>query len=332
MIRIAFFNNNGGVGKTTLVYHVAHMLAELGRRVLLLDLDPQANLTAMCVDEERLEELWPEGPEHPRTILGALRPILRGVGDISVPAVEEIADRLGIVPGDLGLSSFEDKLADAWPRALDRKEDAFRILSAFHRLADESGARSGAELLLIDVGPSLGGLNRAALLDADHVVTPLAPDLYSIQGLRHLGPSLVEWRSGWQDRRSRCPDASLGLPQGTMQPLGYVVMQAGMRLSRPVKAYQRWVRRIPGEYREAMDMADGPAPEAADDPWCLGVMRHFQSLMPLARDARKPMFRLRPADGAIGAHADAVRRCREDFEALARAILRGVERTGDPAA
>ena len=50
-------------------------------------------------------------------------------------------------------------------------------------------------------------------------------------------------------------------------------------------------------------------------------MRHYQSLMPLSQDAQKPMFHLRPADGAIGAHMDAVKRCREEFDALSKAIL-----------
>jgi len=325
-MRIAFFNNKGGVGKTTLVYHIAHMLVNQGQRVLLLDLDPQSNLTAMCVDEDRLEELWPTDPAHRQTILGAIRPILRGIGDIMEPHVEELADGLGLVPGDLGLSNFEDKLSDAWPRALDRQEDAFRTLTAPHRLASLATASHRADITLLDVGPSLGAINRAALLAADFVVTPLAPDLYSMQGLRHLGPTLIDWRSGWSDRAQRSPDSELDLPSGRMEPLGYVIMQAGMRLSRPIKTYERWVERMPVEYRQAMLRAAAggeiePAPTAARDPWCLGIMRHYQSLMPLAQDARRPMFHLRPADGAVGSHMDAVRRCREDFETLANSIL-----------
>lgn len=321
MKRIAFFNNKGGVGKTTLVYHVAHMLVDLGHRVLLLDLDPQSNLTAMCVSEDRLEELWPDKPEHPKTILGCVSPILRGVGDVQEPHAESLRDGLAIVPGDLGLSRFEDKLSDAWPRALGGDESAFRTLSAFHRAASIAAGHHAADVILSDVGPNLGAINRAALLAVDHVVTPLAPDLFSMQGLRNLGPTLRDWRAGWRDRLQRSPDPGLALPSGRMAPLGYVLMQAGMRLSRPVKAYARWVARIPGEYHGSV-LQDGAAPASTEqDPWCLGIMRHYQSLMPLAQDARKPVFHLRPADGAIGAQMQAVQRCHEDFEMLSRAIL-----------
>lgn len=319
MTTIAFFNNKGGVGKTTLVYHLAHMLADLGQRVLMVDLDPQSNLTAMCLSEERLEEVWPASSRHPETVFGSIQPILRGTGDIRRPHVELLRERLGLVPGDLGLSRFEDKLSDAWPRALDGDEAAFRTLSAFHRIARRGAKVHPADVVFIDVGPNLGAINRAALLATDFIVTPLAPDLFSMQGLRSLGPTLVEWRRAWRDRLERLADRSLKVPAAGMQPLGYVVMQAGMRLSRPVRAYERWVLQMPGAYHQCM--LGGEEAASDPDPWRLGIMRHYQSLMPLAQDAQKPMFHLRPADGAIGAHMDAVARCRDDFAALARSLL-----------
>lgn len=61
MKTVAFFNNKGGVGKTTLVYHLTWMLADRGERVLAVDLDPQANLTSMFLLEDALEDLWPKG-------------------------------------------------------------------------------------------------------------------------------------------------------------------------------------------------------------------------------------------------------------------------------
>jgi chromosome partitioning protein len=320
MTTLAFFNNKGGVGKTTLVFHIAHMFVAQGRRVLLVDLDPQSNLTAMCLSEERLEELWPARGEHPLTVLGSVRPIMRGIGDLADPHVEELRTGLGLVPGDLGLSTFEDKLSDAWPRALDRDEAAYRALSAFHRMCLRGAAAHQADLVLIDVGPNLGAINRAALLAAAHVITPLAPDLFSMQGLRNLGPTLLDWRASWKDRLERSPDGDLELPEGRMNPLGYLIMQAGMRLSRPVQAYQRWVERMPGEYHESLLQEPDFAAPAEEDPYCLGLLRHYQSLMLLAQDARKPMFELKPGDGAIGAHVEAVSRCRADFAALAKSI------------
>jgi len=86
MKTIAFFNNKGGVGKTSLVYHLAWMYAELGLSVVAADLDPQANLTSMFVEDDRLETLWPDG-DHPQTLFGAVQPLLEGTGDIAPPHV-----------------------------------------------------------------------------------------------------------------------------------------------------------------------------------------------------------------------------------------------------
>ncbi|MDR1935769.1 MAG: ParA family protein [Candidatus Accumulibacter sp.] len=322
MKTLAFFNNKGGVGKTSLVYHLAWMYSDKGLKVLAVDLDPQARLTAMFLDEERLESLWPDNG-HPNTVFGAIAPILKGIGDISNPHVEKIAPALGLIPGDLGLSRFEDKLSDAWPRCHNRDESAFRTMTAFHRLI-QAGSQWGAELVLIDVGPNLGAINRSALIASDHVCLPLAPDLFSLQGLRNLGPALREWRGIWSDLLDKAP-GGLPMPKGAMQAVGYVVMQHGIMDNRPVKAYKRWMDRIPGAYRGAvLDQEEISPPAVGADPYCLSLLKHYRSLMPMAMEARKPIFFLKPADGAIGAHGDAVRSCYGDFHQLAGRIAQGV--------
>ncbi len=322
MKTIAFFNNKGGVGKTSLAYHLAWIYGQLGLRVVAADLDPQANLSAMFLDEARLEELWPDGA-HPLTILGVIQPILKGTGDIANPHVENIAlaDDIGLVPGDLGLSSFEDELSSAWPNCLDGKESAFRIISAFHRALAKASEQAEAHIVLIDVGPNLGAINRAALIAADYVVIPLTPDLFSLQGLRNLGPTMRRWRSEWAERLNKNPEPNLSLPKGLMAPAGYVIQQHAVRFDRPVRAYARWIARIPDLYREAV--TGEPAQmglRSADDPYCLAQLKHYRSLMPMAMEARKPMFLLKPADGAIGAHVAAVQQCYRDFRDLALEI------------
>jgi cellulose biosynthesis protein BcsQ len=321
MNTIAFFNNKGGVGKTSLVYHLAWMYADLGVPVIAADFDPQANLTSMFVDDDRLEALWPDGI-HAHTVYGALQPLLEGTGDIAVPHVEAIADTIGLLVGDLALSASEDELTSQWPDCLDRKPRAFRVISAIWRAIEQAARDREARLVLIDVGPNLGAINRAALIAAQHVVIPLAPDLYSLQGLRNLGPTLRRWRMEWSERRARNPVEGLSVPPGDMQPAGYILMQHAVRLDRPVKAYERWMARVPDVYRQAV--LDENAPPAAltvsDDPHCLAALKHYRSLMPFAQEARKPMFHLRAADGAIGGHAAAVQDCYRDFRALARSI------------
>ena len=319
---IAVFNNKGGVGKTSLVYHLAWMYARLDFNVLVADLDPQANLTNMFLNDEELENLWAEDRED-GTIYTSLRPLLEGTGDVTTPYVTEPAPGIGLVAGDVLLSGAEDELTSQWPDCLDRKPRAFRVLSAISRALHGAAEEVAAHLILMDVGPNLGALNRAVLVTADHVVVPLAADLYSMRGLYNLGPTLRRWRQEWSERRERNPVADLDVPRGDMQPIGYVVLQHAVRLNRPVTAHERWMGRIPRSYGE---FVAGDAPQHAlsvdTDPNCLAILKYFPSLMPLAEEARKPMFALKPADGVIGSQVNAVRGCYRDFRALARTVAR----------
>ena len=324
MTTVAFFNNKGGVGKTSLVYHLAWMYADLGVCAVAADLDPQANLTGMFLDDYGADDLW--SPDPPRaTIHGALLPLLRGTGDIDLPKTMSPWPPLGLVAGDLALSEAEDEFSSQWAQCLDGSERAFRVITALSRALGRAREEAEADLVLIDVGPNLGAINRAALIAADFVVVPLAPDLFSLQGLRNLGRTLRRCRGQWASRLTRAAELpgleGLDMPSGAMKPIGYVVLQHAVRLDRPVRAYARWMDEIPGEYRESvLDGAGGASIDVSEDENCLATLKHYRSLMPYAQEARKPMFKLTSADGAIGGHINAVQDCYWDFRRLACAV------------
>ena len=322
---LTFFNNKGGVGKTSLVYHLTWMYADLGISVVAADLDPQANLTGMFLDEDYLETLWVEHGQR-RTIYGALQPLLEGTGDIESPHLEMPKERLSLVPGDLKLSAVEDELSSQWPGCLDGQPRAFRVISALWRIMQKAAEESEAQLVLVDVGPNLGALNRAVLVATDYVVVPLAADLFSLQGLRNLGPTLRDWRQGWEDRRTRSPELDFPLPGGAIRPVGYVVQQHSVRLGRPVRAYDKWVNRMPREYAVNLLEDDGGSyPSSPDrDQHSLATVKHYRSLVPMAQEARKPIFKLTAADGALGSHAAAATSAYDDFEALARNTVQNI--------
>jgi len=327
---LTFFNNKGGVGKTSLVFHLAWMLSELGKRVVAIDLDPQANLTSAFLPEEDLEVLWDpdDSSQRSSTVFQCVRPLTE-VGDILVPQTQRIGSGLHLVPGDLALAGFEDFLSQEWPNALGSGSlyRPFRILSAFWQIAQMAGQQHGADLILADVGPNLGAINRSALIASDHVIIPLAADLFSLQGLRNLGPTLRAWRADWSKRLDNWVSPSFPLPSGRMQPVGYILMQHSERLSRPVQAYKKWADRIPDTYRQAV-LEQGSAPKVQPiDGDCLARLKHYRSLVPMAQEVRKPIFHLTAAEGAIGSHSYAVRDAWSDFKALAVAIL---ERIGLP--
>jgi len=319
---IAFFNNKGGVGKTTMVYHLAWMFADRGMRVVAADLDPQANLTTALVSQDRMEEVLSNEDQRP-TIFGCLLPLKRGIGDIAPPHIEDIGDRLGLILGDMALSTFEDQLSEVWPKCMDRDERAFRVTSAFWRTLQTAADARQANVILVDLGPNLGAINRAALIASDYVVVPLGPDLFSLQGMKNLGPALIGWRREWKERTERNPVKDLALPVGGIVPIGYVVLRHSIRLDRPVQAFDKWIARIPGVYAESV-LGRTPSRTATidSDKNCIAKLKDYRSLMPLAQEARKPMFFLKPADGALGAHTYAVKEAYDDFLDVAKTVAK----------
>ena len=330
---LTFFNNKGGVGKTSLAYHLAWMLADLDYRVLACDLDPQANLTAAFLDEGRLENLWYESNDASAsrsTIFECVKPLTE-VGDLHSPYLQSVflqqrlSGDLKLIPGDLALAEFEDILSTEWPNAMGSTNlyRSFRILTAFSTIMQQGAVEMDASIILADVGPNLGAINRSALIASDYVVVPLGADLFSLRGLQNLGPTLKRWRQDWERRRGNWNAPDFPLPKGDMKPIGYIMQQHGVRLERPVKAYDKWVNRMPEEYaRNLLDNNAGPyafTPE--EDPEnSLATVKHYRSLVPMAQEARKPIFHLTPADGAIGAHAAAARDAHKDFKILAEKI------------
>ena len=328
MKTIAFFNNKGGVGKTTLVYHFSYMLAELGYTVLAADLDPQTNLTSMFLKEEQLNDIYLSEENRP-TIMESIRPLDDSSGDFKPVDIVNISERIGLIAGDLELSLFEDKLSYSWERCLDEDKSAFRITSVFYRMLQDAGERTTADFCVIDMGSHLGALNRAVLIAADYVVLPMAADLFSLQGIKNLGSRLTKWRKEWRDRLARKPKINFKLPSGNMKPIGYIIMQHGIIVNRPVKAYLRWTNRIPLTYvkyvlRQSVDEHDYSNYRVESDDNCLALLKHYHSLAPLSMEARKPIFFLKPADGAIGAHLGAVRSAYRDFERMSNKIVNAV--------
>ena len=325
---LAFFNNKGGVGKTSLVYHLAWMFAGLGKRIVVADLDPQANLTAAFLDEDRIAGIW-DRPVPGSTIYQCVKP-LAGVGDLASPILQDISTNLSLIPGDIALSGFEDTLSEHWPKSLDSNNSLYRsmrILTAFWQIMQTAAEEQSSDLVLADIGPNLGAINRSVLLATDYVAIPLGADLFSLQGLSNLGPTLRDWKKRWQKRLNNWKDNDEGkkeypdfqLPAGKMQAIGYLCQQYGARLNRPVKAYDKWVQRIPAAYRkEVLDEGmPGQELKQATDPYCLATIKHYRSLVPMAQERRKPIFELTPADGAIGAQANAVTAAKVDFRQLA---------------
>lgn len=327
---LTFFNNKGGVGKTSLIYHLAWTFAGLRKRVVVVDVDPQANLTAAFLNERKIESIWDQ-QESGSTVYQCVKP-LSGVGDIVEPILQNMATDLYLLPGDVALSSYEDALSSEWPSSMGDNNlyRPMRVLSSFWQVMQMAAKKVEADIILVDIGPNLGAINRSVLIATDYVAIPLGADLFSLQGLKNLGPTLRSWKSLWKKRLDNWANGSeaqdypdFQLPEGKMLPIGYLCQQHSVRLDRPVKAYDKWVKRIPNLYRQAvLEVSIDSTVLPENDEYCLATIKHYRSLIPMAQEHRKPIFNLTSADGAIGSHANAVQDAKRDFQKLAKKIAK----------
>jgi cellulose biosynthesis protein BcsQ len=227
-IRIALYNHKGGVGKTTLSVNIAAAMAQLGHRVLLVDTDPQCNLTSYLVESDVVDQ-WLDISDsvEGNTIWSAVKPLVEGTGPIkSITPVERLK-RIFLIPGDIRLSDFEQELAGAWTECLQRKIRGFKTVTAISTVVSVAADEIGADYIFYDVGPNVGPLNRVVLLDCDYFIVPAACDLFSTRALSTLGQSMADWIRNWQIISQLAPDEVPLLP-GMPKFMGYILQKFRM--------------------------------------------------------------------------------------------------------
>ncbi len=330
MIKIALFNHKGGVGKTTLTVNIADALIDRGQRVLLVDADPQTNLTSFYLNEKFLEELLGASDEDGlgETVWSAVKPVVEGRGDVfSIPEID-LDGGLFLLPGDVLLSDYEEVLPEAWTECFARRTRGYDITTALSRVTDRVGKKLKADVCFYDVGPNVGALNRAILLDCDYFITPVAADLFSLRALSTVGRAMAKWIADWHTVRALAADpAKSGLFKGRPKYLGYITsafkVNAGRNAANP---HAEWEKKIAPRVRDRI-LTELSAVDANLVPHGfgnkVGGVKHFHSLAPEAQKHGVAIGKLR---GKVNAgHYSQVDEASREFEIIADEIIK---RTG----
>lgn len=330
MVRLALFNHKGGVGKTTLTINIADALGELGKRVLIVDADPQCNVTAFYLDEKKLDDLLGESAgreDDAGTMWSAVKPVVRGKGGVVPITIEEVGTNVFLAPGDVLLSEYEEELPAGWTDSFARKERGYDLTCALSDAVDLLAASVKADIVMYDVGPNVGALNRAVLLDCDYFSTPVAADLFSLRALTTVGRAVGKWVTDWKTVRSLANGQFEGrLLTGTPTYLGYISsafkVSSGQRKAQPHSYWEGKIApRVSKRVVEVLKAADPKLIGTYGNK--LGDVKHFHSLAASAQDLGLAIGRLR---GHVNSgHYPQVDEAAAEFSTLAREIIK---RTG----
>lgn len=297
--KIALFNNKGGVGKTTITVNLASALAKRGHRVLMVDADPQCNLSAFCMPEAQLDGLLAasEAGSGRATVWDGIRPVVLGRGDVADVDIFEIYPDVLLLSGDVLVSQYEEELPAAWTDSFARKSRGYDVMGALSRLVNKIAKSYAADLVLFDVGPNVGPLNRTVLLDSDYFLAPVGSDLFSLRALGAVGRSMSRWVADWATVRSLAPShASESLVEGRPKFIGYVAsaykVKRGGKSARP---HEHWEAKIaPRVKQRIVDVLEVLGPDMTVQlPYKLGEVKHFQSLAADAQKLKLPFGDLR---------------------------------------
>ncbi|MHB1402955.1 MAG: ParA family protein [Thiobacillus sp.] len=326
MKSIAFFNNKGGVGKTTLLCNLAGYLArECGKRVLVIDADPQCNATQSLFQDETLDAIY---TKKSFTIDSIVRPLSLGKGFSSQfePRASK-AFGVDVVPGEPRLALTEDMLATDWGQATSGSVRGLRTTLLFRHLL---GFAQEYDFVFIDVGPSLGAINRSVLLAADLFLTPMATDIFSLRALENISLSLQKWRKQYDLAITQIDDPEeIGIDDiaWRLKFVGYVTQQYTAKKDaegkpRAVRAFEHIMKKVPATV--ATELVTPLQPEYSNVEYLLGSIPTLHSLIPLSQSSRRPIFALRAADGVVGAHFAKVAEYKKTIEAIAARLEQNV--------
>ncbi|ELI5395236.1 AAA family ATPase [Vibrio parahaemolyticus] len=325
MKSIAFFNNKGGVGKTTLLCNLAASLSkEHGKKVLVIDADPQCNASAYLLPEEQLETILLKDEHY--SVDAFYEPIRRGRGyPTQVPTVVT-SQRFSIdlIVGDPKLSIREDLLATDWAATRNGDPRGFQTTYAFKELVSRFDTY---DYVLIDMGPSLGALNRSVLLAADYFLMPLSVDIFSMMAVENIIKSLKNWKTSLEDAIERhnkeegyafqISDKDVHWNLGFA---GYVVQQYRAKKKEGVRqavgAFERIIEKQKVELNALSNFFD--IPSTITD---LGEVPTLSSVIPLSQQAHAPIFDLGSKDGVVGAHYTRVSEAGEFFHNISSKLI-----------
>ena len=318
---ISLFNHKGGVSKTTTTFHLGWKLGRLGKKVLIVDADPQCNLTGLTLGIEDYDSLFAFYDSKQNTdIFSSLAPVFAMPGAASsnqvgkTPVARTANPNLSILAGNIRFSEIDTQIATALTSS-STIPVLRQFVSAFNKFVRKTSIDNDIDIVLIDMSPSVSATNHCILMSSDYFIVPVSPDFYCYQAIDSLSNVFPRWVAEIAPFKNGGSDA---LPTENPKMLGFIsqnyrvytvgepqddVDQKTMSI-----AYREWLEKIkevvnhrlvPELEKLSMIVPDQTFRDAVsyDAPYHLASIQNFNALIPVSQKKSKPIFELTEEDG-----------------------------------
>lgn len=300
---ISLFNHKGGVSKTTTAFNLGWAMADRGKRVLIVDGDPQCNLTGTVLGFQGVEDFSSFYAQSPNAnISDCLAPIFKGAATPLAPATttKTANKNLFLLAGNIDLSENETQISVALSTsaAIPALQNIPGSVSKLLRL---TAAANDMDVVIVDMSPSIGALNQCFLMGSDYFIVPTSPDYYCNQAISSLSRVLPRWNAEVAQFRN---SALLNpFPMTPPKFCGIISQRYRPRGGSPAQSFQRWIDSIKQSVLSELvptltiqhmtvSVAQFNAANPADSPFNLINISDFNSLIAQSQKFNVPVFAL----------------------------------------
>jgi chromosome partitioning protein len=340
---IALFNHKGDVSKTTTTFNLGWALADRGHRILMVDGDPQCNLTGMVLSlsgSDDFDAFYSGTPNA--NLYTSVKPAFAGSPEKlqAADAVTCQRDNLLLLAGHIELATFEPELSMAM-KLMGALPILQNLPGAMGHIIRATAEKYDCDIVLVDLSPSIGALNQNLLMQSDYFIVPTSPDYFSLLAIESLSNTLPRWAQNASELRMQQKSLSYKIPEKNPRFIGMISQKYRPRSNKPAAAFQTWIDQIIDRVHAVLlpslascDMVQNAVKMAAVIPEAphveLAQIADFNSLIARSQEEATAVFALTDAQLAVtGALLDSAKASSANFLTIFAELAQKVEALAD---